>query len=255
MHGRQNERTAHAIKHAHFSGLRRCRLRLINLEERLGVRALDYELVNSLVLNASFWGLVRSAAGPHATHVLQFQPDSASCGIPSAAALLSSLREYDFCGAPWPHMGVGNNGFSLQRIARFAQLAEAHGDAYQALTHSLRGSRRPLRTDKIIHMLCRGSFAGGDSMVRVAQQLRERGVGGIPARGDRLRDAGCKLCPVRVAVGFAVETVTHPSPFGFHKPWGSASGRSWMRNESIACSAVARRVKALLGAAAMTRAN
>jgi hypothetical protein len=117
---------------------------------------------------------------------LNFQTDGLLC-VPLTPARADMLFEYDYVGAPWDWRGgkVGNGGFSIRSKAAIARAAAA--------TRAEQWFDKPLD-------------AYGNEDMWLADTL-------VNLRGAR-------VAPHDVARAFSVETLPHPQPLGFHKPWG-----------------------------------
>jgi hypothetical protein len=117
---------------------------------------------------------------------LNFQTDGLLCA-PLTPARADALFEYDYVGAPWDWRGgkVGNGGFSIRSKAAIARAAAA--------TRAEQWFAKPLD-------------AYGNEDMWLADTL------------SRLR--GSRVAPHDIARAFSVETLPHPQPLGYHKPWG-----------------------------------
>ena len=119
------------------------------------------------------------------SHLIVFQTDGLLCRT-LASTDINKLLPYDYIGAPWTHHreevggGTGGNGGF--------------------------------------------SFRNRDTHLRIIEAHRARGEGPAQQNEDhffseRVTGAGGRLPPLEVASAFAVETLFHERPLGFHKPW------------------------------------
>jgi len=156
---------------------------------RLGGRRhehLSYKEAQWFRLGLDFWGAIR----PRHEHVLIFEADTLLLRGPGC---VEGFFEFDYVGAPWhefliSHLGYpsvgGNGGLSLRKRSKMLEVVRSR---------ACNASRGPEPS----------ACAVFEDEVLVRQ----------------LRRSNASLPPRATAAAFAVETIFHPRPCGFHKPW------------------------------------
>jgi len=151
--------------------------------------AASWEVCNQVPLSGALFAALPSR------QYLVFQTDGLLCRS-LTPAYTAALAAFDFVGAPWSvHPGAredahargvgGNGGFSFRTAGVLAKTIEAE--------YASRWVDEPLT-----------SFGAGAEDVFFS---------------ERLEAVGGRLPPRDFAREFAVETVPHAAPWGYHKPW------------------------------------